>query len=259
MTSTADYRETPYEDESFEIVGDAPGPEEFIPMKIEALKRSQPMTDAMFQDFGGGREDADSLWHLPKSVGFVSIDKKKIEEEKQQQREAEFLQQLEAARAEGFQAGTEQATMELSLAMNEKLQAIEQHFSVIIADYKKQIEEKVVEIEKSAVLLATQLTEKIIPEAVEINPEYLLPIIQEALNLSGGAIIKEVRVSPQDYEFIQVVGLTHSMKAFDGTWSFVADESIRAGCIIHTSAGEVEFDLTKAWERTKEKVLSVIK
>jgi flagellar biosynthesis/type III secretory pathway protein FliH len=259
MTSTADYRETPYEDAAFEIVGPPPGPEEFVPLKIETMQRTQRMTDEMFQDFGGNRAETDAIWHLPKTVGYISEDKKKVEELKLQQQQDEIQQRIDAARAEGFQAGTEQATAELSLEMNEKFMTIEQHVSGILADYKKQVEETVIAIEKQAIILATQLTEKILPDAVEINPEYLIPIIQEALQLSGGAIIKQVRVSPQDLEFIQVVGLTQSLKQFDGTWAFVADETVRAGCVVETSAGVVEYDLDKAWERTKNKILSVVK
>lgn len=259
MTTTSDYRETPYEDATFELVGDAPGPEEFLPMQIVTLERSQKMTDEMFFDFGGNRAEAERLWHLPKDVEYRSEDKKKLEEERMQQRELEIQARIDAAREEGFQQGAEQAKAQMEADMKEQLATIEQNVTAVMRDYKAQIDEKVVEIEKAAVRLAAELAEKIIPHAVEINPEYLLPIVQEALQLSGGAIIKEVRVSPEDLEFISVMGLADSIKQFDGSWSFVADESIRAGCIVNTSAGVVEYDLEKAWQRTKEQIITVLK
>jgi flagellar biosynthesis/type III secretory pathway protein FliH len=110
-------------------------------------------------------------------------------------------------------------------------------------------------LEASAVKLAVEIGEKIVGHAVEINPEYITNIVRQALGKAGGAAIKTVRVSPQDLEFIQVVGVAKQLKEFDGTWAFEADDTIRAGCVVSTSAGEVDFQIDKAWERMRDAVL----
>jgi flagellar biosynthesis/type III secretory pathway protein FliH len=49
------------------------------------------------------------------------------------------------------------------------------------------------------------------------------------------------------------------MKEYDGSWSFVQDETIRAGCVVETSSGEVDFRLDQAWERIKDNVVKVLR
>ena len=259
MTSTADYHETPYEDATYEIVGPPPSENTFVPLKIMATNSAHVHTDPMFQDFGGNREEGDALWHLPHSAKYISEDKKKSDEERRARREAEQQARVQEAYQKGLAEGVGEARAEAEAEMNEKLKQMHQVLSSLFEDYKTQLDEKIIAIEKEAVSFAVHLTEKIIPDAVEINPEYIVPLVQEALHLSGGAIIKQIRVSPADLEFITVVGLAKSIKEFDGTWDFVGDETIRAGCIVDTSAGEVEYDLNKAWDRVKHKVLSVVK
>ena len=39
-------------------------------------------------------------------------------------------------------------------------------------------------------------------------------------------------------------------------WTFEPDESIHIGCVVVTAAGEVDFNLDKAWERIRKQALS---
>ena len=83
--------------------------------------------------------------------------------------------------------------------------------------------------------------------------------MREALKYAGTASIKKVKVSAQDLEFIEVMGLSKKLKEFDGSWAFEADENLKSGCVIETSAGEVDFNLEKSWERIAESVVRIIK
>lgn len=259
IINITNYKETGYEDASFEIVGAPPSEEVFVPMQLSVMERNQPLTDEMFYDFGGNREESGQIWHLPQDVKFVAEDKKKSEEEEKLRHEEELQNALDEQFNQGLLAGKQESYEAAKQEYNLKLQEIEAHFTGVIEDLARQLKEKVQDIEKEAIKLSMHLTEKIIPYAVEINPEYLLPVIQEALGLCGGAIIKQIRVSPEDLEFINVVGLSKNLKEFDGSWQFVGDETIRAGCVVDTSAGEVEYDLNKAWDRTKKSIVSVLK
>jgi flagellar biosynthesis/type III secretory pathway protein FliH len=139
----------------------------------------------------------------------------------------------------------------------EKAMAIEERYRAIIDDMGGQIRQEVEAVERRAVEFAIHVARKLVGTIVEINPEYVLEVIQEAVKVTGGAIIKAIRVSPQDLEFLKMLSPERQFKEFDGSWSFQSDETIRAGCVVETSAGEVEFDLDKTWERIRESVTKI--
>lgn len=139
----------------------------------------------------------------------------------------------------------------------EKIKAVEERYRTVIDDMGSQIQQEVEGVERRAVEFALQVARKLVGTIVEINPEYILQVIKDAVKLTGGATIKAIRVSPQDLEFITMLSPDRQFKEFDGSWSFQADDTIRAGCVVETSSGEVEFDLDKTWERIKESVTKV--
>jgi flagellar biosynthesis/type III secretory pathway protein FliH len=139
----------------------------------------------------------------------------------------------------------------------ERIRAIEERYRTIIDDMGAQIHQEIEAVERRAVEFSLQIARKLVGTIVEINPEYILQVIKEAVKLTGGATIKAIKVNPQDLEFLKMVSPDRQFKEFDGSWSFQADETIRAGCIVETSSGEVEFNLDKAWERIKESVTKV--
>lgn len=115
------------------------------------------------------------------------------------------------------------------------------------------------EVESRALELALAVSKKIVDTAVEINPEYLLSILKKGLELGVADKIKKIRVSPQDLEFIDLMGLRKNLKKAEDTWEFKADSSVSAGCILETDAGEIDFDLNAAWERLADKIVSISK
>jgi len=162
-------------------------------------------------------------------------------------------QELEAVRTATRQEVEAQAGHE----SEERIRAIEERYRTIIDDMGAQIHQEIEAVERRAVEFSLQIARKLVGTIVEINPEYILQVIKEAVKLTGGATIKAIKVNPQDLEFLKMVSPDRQFKEFDGSWSFQADETIRAGCIVETSSGEVEFNLDKAWERIKESVTKV--
>lgn len=162
-------------------------------------------------------------------------------------------QELEAVRTATRQEVEAHAAHE----SEERIRAIEERYRTIIDDMGAQIHQEIEAVERRAVEFSLQVARKLVGTIVEINPEYILQVIKEAVKLTGGATIKAIKVNPQDLEFLKMVSPDRQFKEFDGSWSFQADETIRAGCIVETSSGEVEFNLDKAWERIKESVTKV--
>jgi flagellar biosynthesis/type III secretory pathway protein FliH len=161
---------------------------------------------------------------------------------------------LSEARAAAFQEGRLAAVAEA----DERMRGVEERYISVLEDIGAQLNESIRSIEQEAVKLALQISEKLVGTIVEINPEYILSIVQEAIKLSGGATIKSVKVSPQDFEFISLLNLPKQFKEFDGTWHFEPDETVKSGCIVNMAGGEVDYQLDAAWERIREHVVKVI-
>jgi flagellar biosynthesis/type III secretory pathway protein FliH len=102
--------------------------------------------------------------------------------------------------------------------------------------------------------LAFQIAKKLVGAVVTDHRAYIHEVISEALRAAGNAEIKSVRVSPQDYEFLSTPQGNDASSVTDRAWKLESDDSIGAGCIVVTSAGDVDFDLEKSWARMREKV-----
>lgn len=260
-TSQKDYEPTAYEDSSWEVVGELVETKEFVPMPVQILPATTVYSDPMFADYGGIPENPEiQRWHLPDEL-LVSERRKRGPSETAQEipqvslTEQELATLKDSAYQEGRLAGVEEAASQ----SNERMAAIEKRISEIISDLSKQTDEHRLQTEKRAINLAIAIAHKLTHHSVEINPEYILPIIREGLGLAATAVVKTIKVSPQDLEFIQLMGISKILKERDDNWEFVADAGVRAGCILETSAGEIDFDLESAFARIKDQALKVIK
>lgn len=264
--SQASFEETQYADQSWEIIGELEETHEFIPMQVEQLEGRVITSDPMFADYGGIPEsDSGSRWHLPDELAgefqreaekqaLVAAGQIQDEATEYEQLRAEELEQI---KAQAFEEGKIAGITEAAEQQNQRLQAIEEQMKSIFSDLQVQLNEAVSSHAASAIQLALQISKKLVDGAVEINPEYILPIVNEALSQVGTARVDRVRVSPQDLEFIELVGLRKTLGDEDSAWDFTADESVKAGCIVDTSAGEVDFQLDEAWARIQDEVIRI--
>lgn len=257
----ASYQGTPYEDQHWEIVGEFKGEEAFSPSDFEVLGSDvRTVVDPMFADYGGLPAPADRRSHGPitvgGAVGSAQFGVKKVEEEVDHRirlHQHEIDRMLAKAREEG----KIEALAEAVSQQQENLERLQSQINTILNDIDMQFKERVHEVEKQALDLALEISKRLVEGAVEINPEYILPILTEAIQKVGTSAIRSVRVSPEDLEFINIIGIEKQLKDFDGTWTFQADTSIRSGCVVETSAGEIDFQLDKAWDRLRDKILTV--
>ncbi len=161
--------------------------------------------------------------------------------------EAALTQALEEAYAKG--CADTRAEVELCK------QQLEERYTLLWEDMQTQLSESLQISETNAVELAFQIARRMLGNVVENQREYVVGVMKEALQAAGGAEIKCVRVSPQDYEFLSLNQYGERIKIHgDAKLSFASDETIRAGCIIETSSGQIDFDLDKAWARMHGKV-----
>lgn len=257
----SNYEETPYADASWEIVGELSDELEFIPMNLDVVSDKDLVVDPMFSDYGGRHSKAGGKrWHLPEDLAsqFEETGSAIVEEIVEDENLVKLPQEeLIALKKEAFEAGRLQGIEESAESSNSKLKAVEESLKTVVADFHDQVLRSLEETQSEAVNLAVMIAKKIIDTAVDINPEYIVQIVQQALDLSGTAIVHKVRVSPQDMEFIQLVGIAKHLSSAGQDWSFESDPSIKAGCVVETSSGEIDFDLDAAWERIEENVVKV--
>ncbi|MCB0329246.1 MAG: hypothetical protein KDD70_06270 [Bdellovibrionales bacterium] len=257
----ADYQETPYEDAAWEIIDEVDENPQFAPMELEVLKNHEFQLDPMFEDYGGRTpEDQKRMFHAVQSqeedTGETVEEKLRREiEELKASREGAVKMARKTALEQGRREGKEEAIQQRKQAEGMINEAVE----LLLKDMFNQLKQAVGELEKRSVEFSLQVARKIIGTAVEVNPEYVIPVIREALSHAGTALIKKVRVSPEDYEFIEVLGVRKVIQGFDGTWDFEADATITSGCVVDTTAGEIDFQLDEAWSRIADQVVRVVR
>lgn len=256
--SQVDYRPSEFEDASWEVVGELREVEDFEPLGVHVLPSAVEYVDPMFADFGGRQTSVVPVrWHVPPELGYRGPAKRDEQEAPSEPTHALTDQQLKQMQEAAYEAGRKDAYEDAAAQNQQKLEAAEKRLQATLADMHEQIEEHLQLIEKQALQLALAISKKIIDRAVDINPEYIVPILGEAVQLAGTATIKTIRVSPQDLEFIELMGVSKSIKGFDEQWHFIADPTVKAGCVIETSAGEIDYQLDPAWERVKEQVVKI--
>lgn len=270
------FRPAAFQITQFEVLTAVPAVEEFKATAWVCVEGGTKVADPMFEvydDVVAGSslqqsneqsDDAQLSWateeggssEFDEDADPTVIELKQALREEKDAREAlveEHARQIEELKT----SLTEQVRAEAERESEEKLKAIEERYAALVEDINAQMREGLEGIERRAVEFSVRVAKKLVGTIVEINPEYVLEVIKEAIKLTGGATIKAIRVSPQDLEFLKMLSPEKQFKEFDGAWSFQPDDSIRAGCILETSSGEVEYDLDKAWERIKESVTKV--
>jgi len=257
------YCPTQYEESTWELIGKPPSEAIFIPSNFEIISnKNNSEDDPMFADFGGKTHDnsAKQYWQLAEGLEHTLYQGHQESEKKDDVNNVGISEdELNALKEAAYQEGYNAAVAELNPQFQQQGQEYGKKLEEILLDIQKQIEENLTEVEKQAIDLSLSLAKKIIDGAVEINPEYIVDIINKAISLAGTAEVKNIHISPQDYEFINVVGVGREIKGFSDAWQFTADPLVKAGCIVETTAGEIDYQIEPAWQRIKEQVLKIKK
>lgn len=246
--SQPEYRTPPFSGARYEHIGERIRRPVFEPLQIEVVDQEQKSSsDPMFADYGGRVSGT-----RQKKNEHSSFDPSPHPQSNLQTAHAIPPEELPQMLDEQYQRGVAKGEQQALEQVNDYTAGLQQRFELLCGELSDQMQVDVERIERQAMGLAILISRRIIAEAVEINPEYLLPVIREALGYVGGADVQRVRISPADLEFVEIEKVRDR---FDGNWSFIADPAIVSGCIIETSAGEVDYRLDAAWERLKDQVI----
>ena len=121
----------------------------------------------------------------------------------------------------------------------------------------EEVREKVTTLEQHALKISLDVAKKIIHTTVDVKPEYILEILRRAMGSLGAAKPLRVRVSLDDYDFLDVIGLPPDLSPGELGITYVSDSSIKSGCIVESDFGEVDLELDKMWEEVVRALLPV--
>jgi flagellar assembly protein FliH len=159
---------------------------------------------------------------------------------------------LEQALEQAYERGHADAVSQVQQIQRQ----LEERYSLLWEDMQTQLTEAASSYEMKSVELAMLVAKRLVGDVVETKREYIIEIIKEAMRAASDSKVVEIRVSPEDYEFLKLGSYGDKDKIISGeSLNFTRDESIRSGCILTTSRGAIDLDLDKAWERIKDKIL----
>lgn len=194
------------------------------------------------------KEEVDEIAASPADVDDVQQSEEPTVPTDSAAHEAALIQ----AREEGYARGCAETRADSELHQRQ----LEERYALLWEDMQTQLTESVLAHEQQAIELAFQIARRMVGAVVDSQREYVVSVVKEALHAAGSSEVKVIRVSPQDHEFLQLGGYGDRIKIHgDKKLMFESDESIRSGCIVVTNAGEIDFDLDKAWARMHEKAL----
>ncbi len=255
LVSQRDFRPTPYKEQEWEVVGERLENLNFIPMEIEVIPSGGTRVDAMFDDFGVQvPHESRSIWHneslskpadpkvdAPAAVVDEELIKRKVDEA------------YRRGKKEGYAEGVEEAKAEVVENYNQLVERMQS----LTADLNTKVNIVYTEVERHALEFSLQVARKILETTAEAKPEYIYDIIKKGISCLGSASALRIRVSPQDLEFLEVVGLPEDMQSDELGVNYVADESIKSGCVIETDFGETDLQLESMWEQVAAELYEV--
>lgn len=253
--SQKDYRPTPFASERWEYVGDRPEALQFSPLQMDILKQGLVDADPMFECFDKGKEASDKFWHTMDGKDVTPESEPEILNQNAALTEEEKKELYQKAYDEGYALGVAESKDKIV----KTYEAIGGQVNQIADEIKKQAEARLVEIEKNAVKLSLEIAKKILETTVAMEPEYIVSVVKRALKSCGTSSSIKIRVSPNDYEFLQVVGLPVNIVPEDVAVEYVADENISGGCVVETGFGVVDLDIEEMWEEIKYSMIEAYK
>lgn len=159
---------------------------------------------------------------------------------------------------EGFEAGKLEGSTEAQLEIVEKYETLANSMRDISENIRAEIFTKIEELEHKSLMLALEISKRVLSTTAEVKPEYILDVIRNGLKHLGASKPLKVRVSPQDFEFLEVVGLPEDLTMEGAKVQYIADENIASGCVVETDYGELNLELDKMWAEVKNNLFKAI-
>jgi flagellar assembly protein FliH len=242
----------PFKTGTWEVVSGSHESSGFLSMELPIVQGA--VSDNLFQRFDLA-PDSDSVvcWHSKGGVEEKAALKKRIKQ---------LEQEIVSKTKESFEQGYKKAQAEGAELLVQERAALTKEISSRVAALEEEIRKKFTEalnnVEKDSAKLSIQIAQRIVHQAAETHPEYIVDLVRGALaSMKGGQVIR-VRVSPQDHEFLSLVELPNDLANEELSIKYVADDNIKGGCIIETDFGIVDAQLDTMWSQVRDKIFEVL-
>jgi flagellar assembly protein FliH len=257
VLSQKDYRPTPFVGTTWEIIGEQIAERNFMSMELEVLLDERAAADPMFESFDTTAaicKDTSSFFlpggELPQQPGEVE-ETFSVSEVLESE---EFQQLLKQKYEEGHAAGFAEGVAQESARVAEHYETLSARSQALTDSIGEQLNGVFATLEKRAFDLSIQIAEKVVHTTIELKPEYILQVIRKAIGSLNAAKALKIRVSHQDYEFLEVIGLPPEISETELGVAYVADDSISGGCIVETDFGEVNLDIESMWQEVRKAI-----
>ncbi len=169
-----------------------------------------------------------------------------------------YLEGYKKGYKEGFEKGEKEAQerykiLEKSLEKNfkEKISIIEKFFK----NLEKEIQEVILNLDKEILKLSFNIAEKMILKELQIDQGISLRVIKEALNYIAEGTEVNIKVNPEEYEFLKENILKYIIPP--QRIKLIPDDSIsKGGVFIETSLGIIDATFEKRWKKFLEELLT---
>ncbi len=254
FVSQKDYRPTPYIQSNWETVGERVAERDFVPLEVNIVHTEKGEADPMFEVFDSG--------FLPEHELLLHGIGARKSYELEEMEEAERKAAIEAASAAAWdskieaarQAGYDEGRLEAQSKISEHYDKLAHQLHTVTDAIYQQWSGLAGRLERQALDLALDISKKLITTTVEAKPEYIIEVIRKALSELGAAKPVRIRVSLEDFEFLNVIGLPVELSEQELGVTYVADESVKSGCVIETDFGEVDMIIDRMWNEIKDRI-----
>jgi len=250
ILSQKDYRPTPYRDSIWETIGER-FENCFLPLEMSVIRTESSIPDPMFEVFDTPHQGVSTLWHSSTGKEHQS---ETLDRAKEPLDTEAIAAELQRKFEEGFAAGSAVGKKEGQEEAAEQYELLCAKMEKVNSSVSLQIEEHFAKIEKEALRLSLEIAKKILLTTARIQPEYIHDVLRQAMSALGAGKPLRVRLSPEDYEFIEVIGLPSQLSAEHLGLIYVADETVTSGCIVETDFGEIDVQLETMWQQVKENI-----
>jgi len=145
-------------------------------------------------------------------------------------------QTFDAGRAEGLREGTAKAA------------AIALPLMALLASIKQQSMEINQHIADDVLGLALEIARQMMRQALDVHPELIIPVVHDALaRMPQPAAQASITLHPADAALVR----EHLGEQFaSGGWKIIEDPAcIRGGCLLQTTASQVDATVGTRWQR----------
>ncbi len=245
VTKASDYVPTPYRVSEWEGIETIDPKPMFRNLAVEILE-SNSVFDPMFERFDVEATKAEQSDESETESPLERVPEEVLEEIRKQ------------AYEEGLAAGKESGHADAQLEIVEKYEGLATSMKEITENIRAELNLKLEEIEKKSFELALEVSRRLLATTAEAKPEYILEVIRSGIGHLGGSKPFRIRVSPDDFEFLEVVGLPEDLTMEDAKIQYLSDENISSGCVIETDFGELNLELDKMWLEIKNMLFKAV-